>query len=98
MAPVSVAGAVIDACQIDVTIKARDNYDPGHAILVVLVNAGPLIQIVAFTKARSEAPRVERVATLTRLAGLRILVAVAPVLGFSVACSVGTSRADEEAT
>jgi hypothetical protein len=39
---------------------------------------------------------VERVATMTRLAGLRILVAVAAVLGFSVACSVGTGRADEE--
>jgi hypothetical protein len=28
--PVSVAGAVIDAYQIDVKIKTRDNYGPGH--------------------------------------------------------------------
>ena len=41
MTPVSVAGAVIDAYQIDVKIKTRDNYGPGHPILVVLFNAGP---------------------------------------------------------
>jgi hypothetical protein len=47
MTPVSVAGAVIDAYQIDVKIKTRDNYGPGHPMF----NAGSLIQIAAFTKA-----------------------------------------------
>ena len=49
--PVSVAGAVIDAYQIDVKIKTRANYGPSHPISVVLFNAGPVIQIAAFTMA-----------------------------------------------
>jgi hypothetical protein len=51
MTPVSVAGAVIDAYQIDVKIKTRANYGPSHPISVVLFNAGPVIQIAAFTMA-----------------------------------------------
>jgi hypothetical protein len=51
MTPVSVAGAVIDAYQIDVKIKTRANYGPSRPISVVLFNAGPVIQIAAFTMA-----------------------------------------------